>query len=241
MSHDELCDRIAGNLRDVRDRISQAAQRGGRDPGEVTIVAITKSFPPEVIRAAVEVGLDDIGENRVQEMRDKREWLQDLEGVRWHLVGHLQRNKVHLALSLFDILHSLDSLRLARTVERRAAAVDQVVPLFLEVNVSGEASKYGFLLDDDEAGFFSTVEEIIALPHLQLDGLMTVPPLVPDPEEVRPIFRRLRDLRKRLRNRFPTAPWTHLSMGMTDDYPVAVEEGATMVRLGRALFGARSR
>jgi pyridoxal phosphate enzyme (YggS family) len=229
---------IAANLQRVRARIARAAERVGRDPSGVTIVAVTKAFTADVVRAGVGAGLFDIGENRVQEARDKRALLGDLSGVRWHLVGHLQRNKVKLALSLFDVIHSLDSLRLAEALEQRAAALGRPVSVLVEVNVAGEASKKGFLLED-EALFLSALERIVGFPHLSLDGLMTVAPFVSDPETVRPVFARLRELRETLRRRFPESGWNHLSMGMTDDFDVAVEEGATLIRLGRALFGAR--
>jgi len=230
---------IAANLERVRARIAAAAGRAGRDPREVTLVAVTKSFPAEVVRMAVAAGLLDIGENRVQEARDKRALLADLGGARWHLVGHLQRNKAGLALQLFDWVHSVDSLELAQVLERRAAQVERTVPVLLEINVAGEETKFGFRLHRLET-LFSAVEAMLVLPHLRLEGLMTVAPIAAAAEAVRPVFRRLYELRDLLRRRYPEAPWTHLSMGMTDDYEVAVEEGATMVRLGRALFGERT-
>ncbi|MGB9724366.1 MAG: YggS family pyridoxal phosphate-dependent enzyme [Chloroflexia bacterium] len=235
---EEWVSRIALRLANVRERISEACRRAGRRAEEVGIVAVTKSFPAEVVRAAVAAGLSEIGENRVQEARDKRALLGDLAGVRWHLVGHLQKNKAGLALALFDLIHSVDDVELARVLERRAAALGRTVPVLLEVNVGEEASKFGF--PPREEVLFQAVEAILVLPHLRLEGLMTVAPIVSDPEEVRPTFARLRTLRERLRGRFPEAPWTHLSMGMTDDYVVAVEEGATLIRLGRALFGERA-
>jgi pyridoxal phosphate enzyme (YggS family) len=232
------CGDIKANLERVLERVAGAASRAGRDPTEVTIVAVSKAFHAEVVRAGVEAGLREIGENRVQEARGKRSLLADLTGVRWHLVGHLQRNKAKLALSLFDVIHSLDSRRLAEALNRHAETLGRVVPVLLEVNVAGEETKFGFSLAD-EGRFFSTVEQILPLPHLRLDGLMTVAPFVPDPETVRPVFRQLWRLREALRRRYPAAGWCHLSMGMTEDFEVAVEEGATLIRLGRALFGAR--
>ncbi len=236
---EQLHNRISVNLEEVRARIAAAAARAGRDPAEVTIVVVTKTFPPEVIRAAVAAGLREIGENRVQEARDKRGLLADLAGIRWHLVGHLQRNKAGLAVELFDWIHSVDSLRLAEALERRAALVDRVLPVLMEINVGGEQSKFGFS-PADETGLLAAVEGMLEMRHVRLEGLMTVAPLVADAEEVRPVFCGLADLRETLRRRYPQAPWTHLSMGMTDDYEVAVEEGATMVRLGRALLGERT-
>ena len=231
-------EQIAQNLEAVRERIATAAGRVGRDPAQVTIVAVTKTFPPAVVRAAAAAGVTDVGENRVQEAGEKRAHLDDLTWVRWHLVGHLQRNKAGQALGLFDMIHSVDSVELAATLDRRAALRGQgMVPVLLEVNVGEERSKYGFA--PREEALFAAVESLLVLSHLRLHGLMTVAPIVAGPEQARPIFRRLRALREALRARYPEAPWTHLSMGMTDDYPVAVEEGATMVRVGRAIFGTR--
>lgn len=235
---EEMVSRIALRLTEVQECISKACRRAGRRMEEVGIVAVTKSFPAEVVRAAVAAGLSEIGENRVQEARDKRLLLGNLAGVRWHLVGHLQKNKAGLALALFDLIHSVDDLELAHVLNRRAAVLNRTVPIFLEVNVGEETTKFGF--PPQEEVLFRAAEEILRLPHLRLEGLMTVAPIAPDPEQVRPIFARLRDLREKLRERFPEAPWTHLSMGMTDDYIVAVEEGATLVRLGRAIFGERA-
>ena len=231
-------EQIAQNLAAVRERIAAAAGRAGRDPAQVMMVAVTKTFPPAAVRAAVAAGVTDVGENRVQEASEKRAHLNDLTWVRWHLVGHLQRNKAGLALELFDMIHSVDSVELAATLDRRAALRGRgLVPVLLEVNVGEEQRKYGFA--PREEALFAAVERLLLLPHVRLDGLMTVAPIVTSPEQARPIFRRLYALREALCTRYPEAPWTHLSMGMTDDYPVAVEEGATMVRVGRAIFGAR--
>lgn len=230
---------IAANLEGVRARIARAAQRVGRDPAAVTIVVVTKTMPAEVVRAAAAAGLADIGENRVQEAAAKRAQLGDLAGVRWHMVGHLQRNKAGPALELFDTIHSVDSVDLAAALARRAAAAGRVVPILLEVNVGGEATKFGF--SPREEVLHAAVEAILALSGLRLEGLMTVAPPAADPEAARPAFRRLRALAVDLQSHYPQAPCRHLSMGMTDDYPVAVEEGATLVRLGRALLGERQR
>ena len=217
---------IAENLRRVRERVAAACERAGRSPDEVTIVGVSKTFPPEAIAEACRAGLTDIGENRVQEALRKIP-LVESQGLhpRWHLVGHLQTNKAKSALSVFGIIHSVDSLHLAEALSRRAG---QPVPVLLEVNVAGEASKFGFAPEDVPEAY----RRIAALPNLDLQGLMTVAPFVPDPEEVRPLFRRLRELRDELGLR-------ELSMGMTDDFEVAIEESATMVRIGRAIFGPR--
>ena len=227
---------LRDRLRSIGDRVAAAARRSGRSPGAVRMVAVTKTVEPERIREAMREGLALFGENRVQEAR--RKVAEVGPGATWHLVGHLQRNKAGQALEWFDIIHSVDSVELAATLDRRAAMRGQrVVPVLLEVNVGGEQSKFGFA--PREEALFVAVERLLVLAHLRLDGLMTVAPIVADPEEVRPVFRRLHALREALGARYPEAPWTHLSMGMTDDYPVAVEEGATMVRVGRAIFGAR--
>jgi pyridoxal phosphate enzyme (YggS family) len=224
---------IAENLQAVRERVAAACQRAGRSPDEVTIVGVSKTFPAALVAEACRAGLADVGENRVQEAAEKIPQVEALGShPRWHLVGHLQTNKVKTALGLFDIIHSVDSLRLAEFISRQTekAPVRAAAPMsvLLEVNVGGEASKFGF--SPEEAG--RTLEQIARLPGLVVQGLMTVAPFVDDPEVVRPSFRELRRLRDAL-------GLQHLSMGMTDDFEVAVEEGATMVRIGRAIFGPR--
>jgi len=216
---------IAENLERVKERVARAAQRAGRDPSAVTIVGVAKTFPPQAIAEAYRAGLRHIGENRVQEAQAKRPELASLAGVTWHLVGHLQTNKVKRALELFDIVHSVDSLRVAEFISRHAT---RPVEVLVEVNVAGEASKFGVAPQEVPA----LVEALARLPRIEVVGLMTIAPLVADPEEVRPVFRRLRELAGGLGLR-------ELSMGMTDDFEVAVEEGATLVRIGRAIFGAR--
>jgi pyridoxal phosphate enzyme (YggS family) len=217
---------IAENLQAVRERVAAACQRAGRFPDEVVIVAVSKTFPATLVAEACRSGLTDIGENRVQEAAGKIPQMEALGShPRWHLVGHLQTNKVKTALGLFDIIHSVDSLRLAEAISRQA---ETPAPVLLEVNVGGEASKFGFT--PAEAG--RAAKQMARLPGLSVQGLMTVAPLSADPEEVRPVFRELRHLRDALGLR-------HLSMGMTDDFEVAIEEGATMVRIGRAIFGPR--
>jgi pyridoxal phosphate enzyme (YggS family) len=217
---------VAENLQAVRERVAAACQRAGRSPDDIAVVAVSKTFPATLVAEACRAGLTDIGENRVQEAAGKIPQVEALGSrPRWHLVGHLQTNKVKTALGLFDIIHSVDSLRLAEAISRQ---VETPAPVLLEVNVGGEAGKFGFT--PGEAG--RAVEQMARLPGLSVQGLMTVAPLSADPEEVRPVFRELRHLRDALGLR-------HLSMGMTDDFEVAIEEGATMVRIGRAIFGPR--
>jgi pyridoxal phosphate enzyme (YggS family) len=196
-------------------------------------VAVAKTFPPEAIREAAEAGIRDVGENRVQEASAKFQVLG--RDVTWHLVGHLQTNKVKKALEIFDWIHSVDSLRLAEEISRRAERVGREVDVLVEVNVSGEPSKFGVRPSE----LHRLIEQVVRLPHLRLRGLMTIAPLVDDPEKARPYFAALRELRDQLLRSGVADHLPHLSMGMTDDFEVAVEEGATMVRIGRAIFGER--
>ena len=233
-----MSDEIAASLARVRERIAAAATRVGRVPSEITLVAVTKMRQPAEIVAAYEAGVRHLGENRVQEAAEKRPQL-GLPGVSWHMVGHLQSRKAKRAIDLFDIVHSVDSVKLARKLDGLAADRARVLPILVEVNVSGEDAKYGFPLPDREA-LDAAVAEIVVFPHLRVEGLMTVAFITQDPEEVRPVFARLRTLCDEFRVRFRQGGWQHLSMGMTDDYEVAIEEGATMVRIGRAIFGPRA-
>jgi pyridoxal phosphate enzyme (YggS family) len=239
---------IAQNVAQVMERIAAAARRAGRDPAGVTLVAVAKTFPPETVVEAHRAGVSVLGENKVQEAQAKIAAVSSVlgqEAVSWHLVGHLQRNKAKQAARLFDVIQSVDSVRLAEALEKRCAALEaeagekKRLPVLLEINVTGKATQYGLPVND-RAQLDAVVEATLASPHLALQGLMTIAPLVADPEEARPYFRLLRDLRDELARRFPAAGWQHLSMGMTDDFEVAVEEGATLVRIGRAIFGRRN-
>ncbi len=217
---------IEANIDEAKGRIARACQRVGRSPDEVTIVAVTKTVEPSAIVTAFKLGIKHFGENRVQEAVDKIGQLSRLEPhPTWHMVGHLQSNKAKVVVEIFDIIHSVDSIRLAEVISHRT---QRTLPVLLEVNVSGEASKYGFSVAEVEPA----LEEISRLPRLEVKGLMTIAPLVSDAEQVRPIFRKLRSLRDAF-------GLEHLSMGMTDDFEVAIEEGATLVRIGRAIFGER--
>jgi pyridoxal phosphate enzyme (YggS family) len=232
------------NLRSVQDRIHTAAERAGRDPGEITLVAVSKTFPAESILAVHTLGVHHIAENRVEEASEKIPQVRtelggEPTGLTWHMVGHLQSRKVKDAAALFDFVQSVDSVGLARRLDERDSALGKTLAVLLEVNVSGEASKYGFSLEPRE-NLFAKVDEILHLTHLDVQGLMTVAPIVSVPDDARPVFRALRELRNELRARFPSHAWQHLSMGMTDDFEIAIAEGATMVRIGRAIFGART-
>ncbi len=224
--------RIRFNLREVQDRIAAAAARSGRAADAVRLVAVTKTAPVDAIRTLLGAGQTDIGENRAQQLRDRS---RELEGaaVRWHMIGRLQRNKVKYVVPTCTMIHSVDSARLADEIEKRAARARTTATCLLEVNVAGETQKGG--VGPDEATALAA--HIAALPHVRLAGLMTMAPFVDDPETVRPVFARLRELLARL-NREADLPRTpaELSMGMTQDFEVAVEEGATIVRVGSALF-----
>ncbi|HEY3249111.1 MAG TPA: YggS family pyridoxal phosphate-dependent enzyme, partial [bacterium] len=220
-------DQIETALAHLRDRIASAAVRSGRHPEDIVLVAVTKGVDADRIRAAIAAGITDLGENRVQEAALKIEAI-GRRAVHWHLVGHLQRNKVREAVGLFDVIHSVDRVRLAADLSRLAS---MPIEILLQVNVSGERQKSGFSPDD----LPSAIRQIAALPGLNVTGLMTIAPMMDDPETVRPIFRRLRDLRDRLNALgIPGLQLRYLSMGMSDDFEVAVEEGATIVRIGRA-------
>ena len=214
---------IRANLERVRERIAQAARRAGRRPEEILLVAVSKTAPVERVRDAIDAGVPALGENRVQEAKEKIRELA--HPVPWHLIGGLQTNKARDAVALFDLIQSVDRLELARELDRRAS---KPVDVLLEVNVGAEPSKGGFA----PADLKTALEAIAELPRLRVRGLMTIPPAVSDPEQARPSFRLLRELRDQ-------TGLTELSMGMSADFEVAIEEGATMVRVGTAIFGAR--
>jgi pyridoxal phosphate enzyme (YggS family) len=217
----------------VRESIRSAATRVQRNPADVELVAISKTHPPETLLEATQAGQLLFGESRIQEARAKIPALPSR--IRWHFVGHLQRNKVRHAVELgFELLHGIDTLELARELNRIAADAGAHPRILLEVNVAGEATKFGF----SPARLPSQMEELLAMPRLQIEGLMTIAPLAPSGEASRRYFVALRKLRNELQSRFGV-PLQHLSMGMSADFPVAVEEGATLVRVGTAIFGPR--
>jgi pyridoxal phosphate enzyme (YggS family) len=227
-----IADRVAA----VRDRIARAAARAGRTAGEVTLVAVSKTHPPEAVREAFAAGVRDIGENRVQEAEAKAAALADLgrQGLRWHLVGHLQSNKAKKAAALFDWVHSLDGAPIARRLDEAAAAAGREMRALVQVELAAEETKFGL----DETQLFPALESLRGLPAVKLLGLMALPPYEEDAERARPYFRRLRALRDRARREGLIAG-AELSMGMSHDLEVAVEEGATLVRVGTAIFGER--
>jgi len=221
-------------LTEIEERIAAACARAGRDRADVQLVAVSKTHGPDAVREAVECGLSVFGESRVQEAAAKIQVCPG--GLTWHLIGHLQRNKVKPAVQLFDMIHSVDSIRLLETIDAACEQAGKTMPVLLEVNVSGEASKYG--LGPDEV--MEVLSESTSLVHVDLIGLMTMPPFSEDPERARGFFRQLRELRDEWREQ-SGIPLEELSMGMTHDFEVAIEEGSTMVRIGTALFGERER
>jgi pyridoxal phosphate enzyme (YggS family) len=228
---------IAERYRHVRARIDAAARRAQRDPASITLVAVTKSVEPAPVRCALAIGIEHLGENYVQEAAGKipRVIAQPYDGPppRWHLIGHLQRNKARLAVPLFDLIHTLDSEALALALDRIGAEHGRVVRTLLQVNVAGDAAKSGL----GATSAPKLLERLQSLRHLRVEGLMTVPPAPHDPEQSRPHFQALAGLRQDLRSR--GFDLVHLSMGMTADYEIAVEEGATLIRIGEAIFGPR--
>src|SRR5690554_4133726 len=225
---------LAENLQNVRERVDRALIRAGGPPREVLLVAVTKTVGPEEVRALAALGVIEIGENRVQDALRKQEALGDEARLfRWHMIGTLQRNKVRRVVENFAFIHSVDRLELAMEINKESLRVEKKIPVLIQVNVAGETAKHG--LDPKE--LFDFYREVKDLPGLGLQGLMTMAPLIPKAEEVRPVFSRLRELHREIALRFkPGRDWHHLSMGMSNDYEAAVEEGATMIRVGSALF-----
>jgi hypothetical protein len=230
---------VAQNIVHVRERISAAARRAGRDPENITLMAVSKTFSPKRIREAYEAGLRIFGENKVQEFSGKAEALADLRDAEWHMVGHLQTNKSAKAAELFSAIDSLDSLRLAQKLDSAAKQLGKKISVLIEINVGGESAKSGVAPDSQE------LENLLLaapqLEHLEVRGLMTVPPFTADSQDTRLYFRRMRELRERIADRrLSMIHMETLSMGMSHDFEVAIEEGSTCVRLGTAIFGERA-
>lgn len=226
---------IAENIEKIKERIAQASRRVNRDPSEIILLAATKDVPAELISKAIEAGITDIGENKVQEARPKYEALASkYPNLIWHMIGHLQTNKVKKTLEIFSKVQSVDSLRLAQEIDKRAREASKKVDVLVEVNTSGEATKFG--VKPEEA--LELIKCISGLPNIKVTGLMTIGPLVEDTEKARPSFKMLRNLRGEItKANIPNVEMKHLSMGMTDDFEVAIEEGSNIVRIGRAIFG----
>lgn len=225
---------IAEQLQQVEERIRSACQRCGRDPGEVTLIAVSKTKPVEMLLEAYQEGCRCFGENKVQEITAKYDLMP--KDVSWHMIGHLQRNKIKYIIDKVTMIHSVDSLRLAEAIEHEAAKRNQQIPILAEVNVAEEESKFGLSV----AEVLPFLETISKFPHLRVQGLMTIAPFVEDAQENRPVFRQLKQLQVDIaRRNIDNIHMTVLSMGMTGDYEVAIEEGATMVRVGTGIFGTR--
>jgi pyridoxal phosphate enzyme (YggS family) len=228
-------------LAEVKGRIAMAAQTAGRDPGEIRLVVVTKGHPAEMIHSLHQLGVRDIGESYVQEGIEKKETLGTLDGLVWHMIGHVQSRKADDAVKHFDRIHSVDSLKLAGRLDRSVDEANRSFPILLECNVSGESSKYGFpAWDKDQwTNVLPEVEKILKLPNIEVHGLMSMAPYLDDPEKARPYFAQTRNLRNFLAQRFPQADWSQLSMGMSGDFEAAIKEGATILRIGTAILGER--
>lgn len=223
------------NLEEVEEKIAKACERAGRAREEVTLIAVSKTKPVEMLQEIYDEGIRDFGENKVQELTEKYEVMP--KDMKWHMIGHLQRNKVKYIVDKVTLIHSVDSLRLAETISREAEKKGVTVPILIEVNIAGEETKFGLSSKEE---VISLTEQIAALPNLSVKGLMTVAPPAEDPEENRPFFREIRQLSVDITNKnIDNVSMEILSMGMTNDYTVAIEEGATMIRVGTGIFGAR--
>jgi len=232
---------VRENYARVKARLTQAARKAGREPEEVNLVVVTKGQPVEVVHMAIEAGARYLGENYLEEAIEKRLALSPQAGVEWHMIGHVQSRKARGVCEHFDFLHSLDSLKLARRLDGFAKEFNRMLPVLLEFNVSGEASKSGWRAWEETCwdDLLPDLEQVMALPHLQVRGLMTMPPFLDHAEQARPFFSRLRRLQAYLTGCFPDRAWTELSMGMSADYEIAIQEGATWVRIGQAILGFR--
>jgi PLP dependent protein len=229
-------DPIAQNIQSIRERIEKAASICGRLPGEVSLLAISKTFPKESIMEAARAGLHQFGENRIQEAEGKIPFLTGIQALEWHLVGHLQTNKAKRAAELFNVIHSLDSVKLALKLNQACLETGKVLSVLLQVDLGGEETKYGA----DPVHIREIIEGVSNLKGLRLNGLMTIPPFMEDPDKVRPYFAKLRQIRDGLESEQPGCfGLKHLSMGMSHDFEQAIQEGATIIRIGTALFGSR--
>lgn len=228
--------RISQNLLRVSQNIRDAALRSNRDPDEITLVVVTKTWSSEIICVAADLGLSHFGENRIQEAAPKIEQIrQDYDNLSWHMIGHLQSNKARSAVEYFDFVQSIDSLKIAQKISNHATELQKNIDVLLEINISGESTKFGI----DPEDVFKLAKEVKGLPYLDLKGLMTIGPMTDDIREVRKSFRRMKKIFDILRQQHSEQEINVLSMGMSDDYEIAIEEGSTMVRLGRAIFGSR--
>lgn len=226
---------ILANIKEIQDRVAAACKRSNRDPKEVTILPVSKNHPAEDIQTLYDAGWRDFGENYVQELRNKHDELPD--DIHWHMIGHLQRNKVKYIASYIQAIHSVDTIKLLHTIEKEGRKADRIIPVLIEVNVGREESKFGVMPDLEDC--MALANESLELPHVKLRGLMTSAPYYDDPDKDRAIFRKLRELKDAMNEANDQLQLDVLSMGMTHDFEVAVEEGSTCVRVGTAIFGKR--
>ncbi|MCL5428673.1 MAG: YggS family pyridoxal phosphate-dependent enzyme [Chloroflexi bacterium] len=231
------------NLEAVQARVEQIASRVGRDISGIRLVVVTKGHPVETVQALLELGVREVGESYVEEGREKQDALGPLAGLQWHMIGHVQSRKAEAAARHFDMIHSVDSLKLARRLDRFASKAERVTPILLECNVSGEHSKHGWPAWEEGQwpGILPEIEELLRLPNVRVHGLMSLAPYLDDMEKARPYFARTRNLRDYLAQLFPQAGWSQLSMGMSGDFEAAIMEGATILRIGTAIVGPRRR
>jgi PLP dependent protein len=232
---------IKENLQEIDSRIRRAAERTGRDPSEIKIIAVTKLMPLETIKAGIEAGLRDFGENYPEQAVEKIKALTKDVKITWHMIGHIQSRKTDTVCSYFDWVHSVDRMKIVRYLDRYSREAGQIMPVLIEVNLSGEESKFGWKAWDEDAWseLIPQFGKISEMANIEIHGLMTMPPFFDDPELTRPYYRRLRRLQVFLQNELPDVCWDSLSIGTSFDYEVAIEEGATMVRLGTSIFGPR--
>jgi len=232
---------IADNYQHVMERIHKAARSAGRDPASIRLVVVTKAQPLDIIRTVIEAGAHFLGENYAEEAISKKQVLKNYPGIGWHMIGHVQSRKAELVVTYFNYLHSLDSLKLANRLNRCTNIFGCIFQLLLEFNVSGESSKYGWPAWQEETWekLLPEIRQVLDLPNIKVHGLMTMAPFFPDPEQTRPYFQRLCRLQQFLIRRLPQSDWSELSMGMSADFEVAVQEGATWVRIGQAILGPR--
>ncbi len=227
---------IERNIKDIRYKIKTAAEKSERNPDDIQLVAVTKGFPPEIVQKAVDSGLKLIGENRVQEASAKIKLVKG--SVKWHLIGHLQRNKVKTSVNMFSMIQSVDRLSLAEEIQKRAERIEKRIDVLVQVNIGEEKTKYGVGPADVE----SFIKKIALFPNIRVKGLMAIPPFKQNPEEVRPYFKHLKDIFENIKqNQIKNVKMDYLSMGMSNDFEVAIEEGANMVRIGTGIFGTRAK
>jgi PLP dependent protein len=241
MTMEQKIDSIKRNLDAVQERITLAAERTHRDPQEIKLVAVTKLMPLETIKAGIQAGLRCFGENYPEQAAEKIASLETEVEVEWHMIGHIQSRKTETVCRHFDMVHSVDRMKIARYLDRYSREASRIMPILMEVNLSGEASKYGWEASDENRWpeLIQEFKQISSMENIQVKGFMSMPPLFEDPERSRPIYQRLRRLRAYLREEIPNTDWDELSIGTSFDFEVAVEEGATLVRIGTEIFGER--